>query len=153
MASARGMTSCREGSSSLRAQRSNPYLLRDSLDCFAALAMTLIGSGPLEQYGHEDHVFVHAVDLNRVALQTFRRKTELPVQRDRVGVVFPDRQLDTVKSECFCRGERAPDQVTADSLAAKRRKLSHAEHTGMGMDWQDFVQEVPPAAKLDRSIG
>ena len=61
--------------------------------------MAVGGCGSLKQDGHQNHVSVRAIDLNGIALQTLRRKTELVVKRDGVCIVFPERQLDAVKPD------------------------------------------------------
>jgi len=79
-----------------------------------------------------DQVFIYAVDLNRVAVHALRFEADLLVKLDGAAVVFPDRQFDTVKSECPGRDKRSPDQACADSLSAERKVSGKLESLTAG---------------------
>src|SRR6266852_1285410 len=92
----------------------------------------------LKQQGHQDLVLIPAIDLERIALEPLGREAELFVERDRVSVVLPHRQLDPGKPKRARSLQRSFDQPPSQALSAKRRQKCHAEQAHMRIDRPSF---------------
>src|SRR6185369_15768252 len=99
----------------------------------------------LEQQPHQDQVFVGAIDQDGLALHALDLEADLLVERNRVDVVFADRQFHPLQAKGLFGIQRLCDQALAYTAAAILRQKAHAEHAVMGINRPRLRGYVAPA--------
>jgi len=88
------------------------------------------------------------MDHGRVTHQAFELEPDFPVGRDRVLVVFPNRQFDPLQPKGRRVVEGPPHQAVFQSLSPEFRQQGHPEHTGMGINRPRLGDDIAPANDL-----